>query len=112
MTIKGSCHCKATAFEVSAAPENVTRCTCSFCSKRGHLYAYFRPDQVTIAQADSDAAYRWNTRKIANHFCSACGCDVYADAPAFQPEGSWDGKQGAWRSTPGSSMISRPPTTG
>ncbi len=35
MTIKGSCHCKATAFEVSAAPENVTHCTCSFCSKRG-----------------------------------------------------------------------------
>ena len=28
---------------------------------------------------------------MANHFCSACGCDVYADSPDFKPDGSWDG---------------------
>lgn len=28
---------------------------------------------------------------MANHFCSACGCEVYADSPHVQPDGSWDG---------------------
>ena len=61
-------------------------------SKREHLYAYYTPDQLKVTQADSDAVYRWNSRKVANHFCSACGCDVYADSPAFEMDGSWDGK--------------------
>lgn len=43
MTVKGSCHCGRTQFEVSEAPTDVTRCTCSFCSKRGALWAYYKP---------------------------------------------------------------------
>ena len=35
--IKGSCHCGNTQFEVTEAPTDVTRCTCSLCSKRGAL---------------------------------------------------------------------------
>ena len=34
-----------------------------------------------MTQADSDAVYRWNSKSVDNHFCSACGCDLY-----------WDGK--------------------
>jgi hypothetical protein len=71
--------------------KELTRCTCSFCSKRGHLYAYFHPEQFKPEVADSDAVYRWNSKAVANHFCSACGCDVYADSPDFKPDGSWDG---------------------
>ena len=93
MTLTAHCHCGRTAFEINGElPEKLTRCTCSFCSKRGHLYAYFKPDQLTVTQADSDAVYRWNSKKVANHFCSACGCDLYADTPAFETDGSWDGK--------------------
>jgi hypothetical protein len=39
MTVKGSCHCGATQF-TAQRPATVTRCTCSFCSKRGVLWAY------------------------------------------------------------------------
>jgi hypothetical protein len=93
MTITARCHCGRTVLEIAGElPAELTRCTCSFCSKRGHLYAYFAPEQLTVKQADSDAVYRWNTRLIANHFCSACGCDLYADSPAFGHDGSWDGK--------------------
>jgi hypothetical protein len=93
MTLTAHCHCGRTAFEIDGKlPEKLTRCTCSFCSKRGHLYAYFTPDQLSVTQADSDAVYRWNSKKVANHFCSACGCDLYADSPAFENDGSWDGK--------------------
>lgn len=92
MTLTAHCHCGRIAFEIDGdLPEKLTRCTCSFCSKRGHLYAYYTPGQLTVTQADSDAIYRWNSKKVANHFCSACGCDLYADSPAFETDGSWDG---------------------
>jgi len=92
MTLTARCHCGRTAIEIDGElPEKLTRCTCSFCSKRGHLYAYYAPDQLTVMQADSDAVYRWNSKKVANHFCSACSCDLYADSPAFEMDGSWDG---------------------
>ena len=93
MTLTGRCHCERNVFEVAGdLPEALTRCTCSFCSKRGHLYAYYAPEALTITQADSDAVYRWNSRGVAHHFCSACGCGLYSDSPAFETDGSWDGK--------------------
>lgn len=93
MPLTGRCHCGRNAFEVNGEmPAQLTRCTCSFCSKRGHLYAYFKLEQLKITSADSDAIYRWNSKLVANHFCSTCGCDVYADSPDFQQDGSWDGK--------------------
>lgn len=92
MPITARCHCGRNILEVEGElPPKLTRCTCSLCSKRGHLYAYFRPEQLKVTQADSDAVYRWQSKKVANHFCSACGCDLYADSPEFKPDGSWDG---------------------
>ena len=92
MPITARCHCGRNALEVDGElPEKLTRCTCTFCSKRGHLYAYFRPEQLKVVQADSDTVYRWQSKTVANHFCSACGCDLYADSPEFKPDGSWDG---------------------
>ena len=69
----------------------LTRCTCSFCAKRGVLWAYYSPAQfqLTSAAAD-DATYRWNTKLVVHHFCSACGCGTFTDSPAFEPDGSWD----------------------
>jgi len=40
MAVKGSCHCGATQFTMAKRPATVTRCTCSFCSKRGSFWAY------------------------------------------------------------------------
>ena len=41
MTVKGSCHCGATQFTGAKRPDTISRCTCSFCSKRGALWAYY-----------------------------------------------------------------------
>ena len=93
MPLTGRCHCKRNGFEIAGElPERLTRCTCSFCSRRGQLHAYFRPDQFTATEAASDAIYRWQTKMVAHHFCSACGCSLYSDSPAFEPDGKWDGK--------------------
>jgi len=93
MTLTARCHCGRIALEVAGElPAALMRCTCSLCSKRGHLFAYFPPDRFVVKQADSDGVYRWNSKLVAHHFCTACGCDTYADSPAFERDGSWDGK--------------------
>ena len=92
MAITGHCHCGRNAFEAAGElPEKLKRCTCSFCSKRGLLYAYYGPDQFKVTEGTSDAVYRWQTKQVAHHFCSACGCSLYADSPAFELDGKWDG---------------------
>ncbi len=93
MPVTGSCHCGKINFTIQGdIPPQLTRCTCSFCSKRGALYAYYRPEQLQVsAQAEADAVYRWNTKLVAHHFCAHCGCTLYSDSPAFEPNGQWDG---------------------
>ena len=91
MTITGSCHCGKTAFRIDGdIPAKLTRCTCSFCSKRGALVAYYEPAQFQLTTPTSDTTYRWNTRLVAHHYCSDCGCATFSDSPAFEPDGSWD----------------------
>ena len=93
MIITGSCHCGKTAFRIDGElPEQLTRCTCSFCAKRGALLAYFEPRQFqATALAADDAVYRWRTKQVAHHFCAHCGCATFSDSPAFEPDGKWDG---------------------
>jgi hypothetical protein len=93
MAVTGSCHCGQVAFEIEGEiPPALTRCTCSICSKRGNLYAYYPPAQFRLKTPPADqATYRWNTRMVAHNFCPACGCSTFTDSPAFMPDGSWDG---------------------
>ena len=82
MPIKGSCHCKATQFEVSEAPASVTRCTCSFCSKRGALWAYYTPRDFRLTTArDRVSTYQWGSYTIQHHYCAICGCGTYTETP-------------------------------
>lgn len=94
MTIKGSCHCGKTTFEIDGSiPAQLTRCTCSFCAKRGALLAYYTPQQFKLTTPPAnEATYRWRTKTVAHHFCPECGCTSYSDSPDFQPDGSWDGQ--------------------
>ena len=92
MTIKGSCHCGKVAFEINGEiPAALTRCTCSFCAKRGALWAYCQPAQFHLTTSADEAVYRWQTRQVAHHFCADCGCTTFSDSPAFEPDGQWDG---------------------
>jgi len=93
MAITGSCHCGNVAFRIDGdIPEKLTRCTCSFCSKRGALYGYFEPGQFHLTSSIADSIYRWNTKLVAHHFCANCGCATFSDSPAFELDGSWDKK--------------------
>lgn len=91
MTVLGSCHCGMTAIRIDGdIPQKLTRCTCTFCAKRGALWAYYQPNQVQLIHSAGDATYRWNTKLVGHHFCSSCGCATYSDSPAFEQDGRWD----------------------
>ena len=93
LPLSGACHCGKVSFHVDGVlPEKLTRCTCSFCSKRGMLYAYYAPEQLKLTDVSGDAVYRWQTKLVAHHFCKECGCGVYSDSPDFKPDGKWDGQ--------------------
>jgi hypothetical protein len=82
MTIKGSCHRGKTKFEIESAPAELTQCTCSFCSKRGALWAYYKPAQFRLTTPLADVAtYLWRTKTVKHHFCATCGCGTYSESP-------------------------------
>lgn len=93
MTITASCHCGKNTFRVEGEiPEQLTRCTCSFCVKSGPLRAYYAPEQFHVTSStDGDAIYRWQSKMVAHHFCAGCGVYTYSDSPAFEMDGKWDG---------------------
>ncbi|UGX88047.1 GFA family protein [Phyllobacterium meliloti] len=83
MGILASCHCGAIKFEVSEAPATATVCTCTFCTKRGTLWAYYTPDQVKLTVTpEADAIYNRNGFN-KHHHCNVCGCGTYSQVPSW-----------------------------
>ena len=81
MAISGSCLCGATKFEIDVAPQSVTACNCSFCTKRGGLWAYVKPDQFRLLTPIENAA-QWSRVELNHHyFCPTCGCSTFGDTP-------------------------------
>lgn len=80
MSVTGTCHCGATRFEIAAVPESVTACNCTFCSKRGMLWAYYAADEVTIVSESAKAIYNPNGMN-RHHFCATCGCGTFSETP-------------------------------
>lgn len=83
MPLTGTCHCKATRFEVPAAPETVTFCTCSNCSRRGALWAYYPRADVKILAEDDAGVYQWGWKVGRFHFCRTCGNSTFNETPDF-----------------------------
>ena len=84
MPVKGSCHCGETKFEVEEAPAGLTRCTCTFCSKRGPLWAYYTPAQFRLLTPNGKVAtYLWRSKTVKHHFCPVCGCGSYSESPSW-----------------------------
>jgi hypothetical protein len=86
----GGCHCGATRFELARGPERVTCCTCTNCSKRGALWAYYKPTEVRITSEFAEGIYRWDGGSIGFHFCLHCGCSTYFESPGWTEEGEHD----------------------
>lgn len=90
--LKGSCHCGVTQFEVTAAPERLTRCTCSFCHKHGALWAYYPADGFTLTSPRNRiSTYQWNSFTMKHHHCAICGCTTFSEGPDWSTgEADWE----------------------
>lgn len=69
--IEASCHCGAVHLYVESAPDTVTECNCSICSRTGGLWAYYRPSDVRI-EGETDV-YIWGDKSLRLHRCKTCG---------------------------------------
>lgn len=93
MTITGSCHCGETRFEIDFVPETATRCNCTFCTKRGALWAYGEPDQFRLLTPIENAKrYSPTNEENRHYFCPTCGCTTFSDNPDYSAfaEGDWE----------------------
>ncbi len=75
-TRTGSCHCKAVEFEVDLEDgfENLRRCNCSLCSRKGAVMAGVTLDRLRVVRGtDKLSLYQWNTKQAKHFFCSVCG---------------------------------------
>lgn len=81
MAHSGSCHCGRIAFTVEGEVAQAIDCNCSMCRRRGSLLAFFPRDAFTLTSKDGDyGTYRFNTEKIAHHFCHDCGVAPFSEA--------------------------------
>lgn len=97
MTITATCHCGATRIELPHAPEEAKTCNCSFCHRTGAVWAYFDPDEVTVAGAQ-DRVYSASEGINRHHFCGQCGGNTHGDSPdwasAYNADGTPKGEAG------------------
>ena len=78
---QGSCHCGRIAFELEGDVAEAIDCNCSMCRRRGGLLAFFPREALTLKTPESDlATYRFNTQRLAHHFCPTCGIAPFSEA--------------------------------
>ena len=73
---QGACHCRAVLFEVELENglENLRRCNCSLCSRKGAIMSSVKLDKLKITQGeDKLSLYQWNSKTAKHYFCSICG---------------------------------------
>lgn len=93
MTIKASCHCGQTQFAIDIEPQTATRCTCTFCTKRGVLWAYCDPSEFRLlTPLENGKRYSPTTEENKHYFCPECGCTTYSDNPDYSDfkDGNWE----------------------
>lgn len=75
-TKTGSCHCGAVVFEVDLENglEQVRRCNCSLCRRKGAIMAGVPLDRLRVVKgAETLRLYTWNSHEAKHWFCGTCG---------------------------------------
>ena len=78
MMLSGACHCGRVTIALDRAPDEVTDCNCSSCTKHGARWAYFAPSAVRVEGATT--SYLRADMKVPAtelRFCAHCGCTTH-----------------------------------
>ena len=79
-TYQGRCHCGGIAFEVAGEIDQAIDCNCSMCRKRGGLLWFAPREALRLSTPEAGlSTYRFNTMKIAHHFCPTCGIAPFGE---------------------------------
>ena len=73
---RSTCHCGAVELELNLPNglEELRRCDCSMCRRRGAIVASVTLDNLTVVKgADKLSLYQFNTMVAKHFFCSVCG---------------------------------------
>jgi hypothetical protein len=73
---RSSCHCGAVELELNLPNglEELRRCDCSMCRRRGAIVASVTLDNLKVVKgADKLSLYQFNTMVAKHFFCSVCG---------------------------------------
>lgn len=73
---QGRCHCGAVEFEIMLENglENLRRCNCSLCSRKGAIMASVPVAGIHITRGEVNLSlYQWNTGVAKHYFCKTCG---------------------------------------
>lgn len=73
---KGTCHCGAVEFQVELSKgfEDLRRCNCSLCRRKGAVTAGVPISKLKVLRGEEKLTlYQWNTKIAKHYFCSICG---------------------------------------
>lgn len=75
---RGGCHCGRIAFEVAGAPDEISECNCSICTKKGYLHWIVPRGRFRLLSAPENlSTYSFNTGVAKHHFCPECGVAAF-----------------------------------
>ena len=75
-----TCHCKEVQIELKLNNdlEEVVRCNCSLCKRRGSIMAKIKLKNLKIIKgSDKLKLYKFGKNKAEHFFCSICGIYTY-----------------------------------
>jgi hypothetical protein len=70
------CHCGAIEINIKFdnGLENIRRCDCSLCRRKGAVMAAIALPKLTVIKGlDNLSCYQWNTKVAKHYFCKTCG---------------------------------------
>lgn len=73
---KATCHCGSVQIELylPSGLEDIRRCDCSLCRRRGAIAASVPLSGIRILKGeDKLRLYQFNTKEAKHYFCSECG---------------------------------------
>lgn len=91
MAIIAHCHCGQTQIELPHAPLSAGECNCTFCSRTGAVWGYFKPGELNITSDKSDKFYSASGNGNEHHFCANCGMQTWGVSPDWSSMYNNDG---------------------
>ena len=91
--VTSSCHCGSVQLELKLPNgfENLRRCDCSICRRKGAIVGSVLLDNLTILEgAEFLTEYRFNTMQARHFFCSKCGIYTHHQRRSVPEEFSYN----------------------